>query len=137
MQSKVRKRKSFLDVDLGKTAYLEYEKYDWLPSSEDFEYGEERSIVLRNKSSGELEQIDYVLSGGVRSATRPGYCWFWGDVISDDYNCCLVFNYDSTGKCDKVTISFCGKSPDCGQFKEITKGTWYPAGFTAKDPFNR
>ena len=137
MQREMKDRRDFSDVDVGKIACLEYEKHDWLPSSEDFEYGEEREIVLRNKSSGELERIRYVLSGGVKSMRRPGYCWFWGDVVSDDYNCCLVFNFDLNGECDKIMISFCGKSPNCEQFRNFVENTKYPAEFTAKDPLHR
>ena len=134
MQEKIIERRSFTDVDVGRVAYIEYEKYNWLPNSEDFEYGKEHTIVLRNKLSGKLEQMKYVLSGGVPSLSRPGYCWFWGDVISDDYSCCLVFNFDLNGECNKITVSFCGKSPSFEQFEEIVEDTKYPAEFTARFP---
>lgn len=126
-------RKGFADVDIYKKAYLVYSAYKDIPN--DFRYGERRSIILRNEETGQLEKINYRLSGAFKSHHPDEYAWIFGQVESNDYPGCLVFNFNEDGSVGKITISFCGKSPDAVEFKEMTKGIKYPAEVTAIDPF--
>lgn len=125
-------RRCFSSEEIKKP-YLRYFPFEEIPSNKDFEYGQERSIILRNEG-GELERIKYRLSGAV-PLSAGGYHWVFGDVLSTNYHACLVFNFKQDGTLDKITLSFCGRSPDFEEFKEITDQIRYPAEFTAFDPF--
>lgn len=131
----IRERRSFKDIDILKTAYIEYEFADEVLTHEDFHYGEERTIVLRNKETNELERITFRFSGSVMNPDGVHYQWFFGDIVSDDYNSCLVFDFDSNGDCTGISATFCGKSITDEKYDEITKNNHYPAQFTKYDIF--
>ena len=130
-------RDNFDDIDVINTPYIEYLPYLDIPDCKDYKYGERRSIVLRNKKTGELERINYVLDGCVPSLTRKGYnLWYWGDIEAEGAHCCLCFNFDvndSNARCTRIHASFCGRSPNLKEFKELTKDSRCPASFTAND----
>ena len=129
----IRLRDNFDDIDVINTAYISYLPFKEVPDCRDYKHGERRTIVLRNKTTGALERINYVLSGGVPSMTREGcYLWYWGDIEAEGARCCLCFNYASNGKLTHIQASFCGKSPTQEEFKEATKNDSYPAAFTSK-----
>ena len=130
----VKERKSFADVDIFNKAYLVYSADTDIPNK-DFRYGERRTIVLRNVETGQLEKINYRLSGALKSHHPDEYAFIFGQVESDDYPGCLVFNFNEDGSLGKITLSFCGKSPNVVEFTEMTKGIKYPAEVTAIDPF--
>lgn len=128
----IKLRNNFDDIDVINTAYISYLPYEEVPDCKDYRYGGRRTIVLRNKTTGDLERINYVLSGGVPSMTRKGcYLWYWGDIEAEGAHCCLCFNYDSDGKLTHIQASFCGKSPTPEEFEEKTKECSYPAAFTS------
>ena len=131
----VKIRKSFADVDVEKKAYLIYSAYEEVPDNRSFSYGERKEILLRNED-GELEKIGYKLSGAVKLFPQGGYSWIFGQVESADYQGCLVFNYNENGGLEKITLSFCGDSPDAAEFEEKTKKVNFPAEATAIDFFS-
>lgn len=74
----IKTRKNFDDIDVINTPYIDYLPYLEIPDCKDYKHGERRTIVLRNKMTGELERINYVLVGSVPSMTRKGYnLWYW------------------------------------------------------------
>ena len=135
MREIIRERRSFSDVDLDGTAYIPYEPYLEIPKCTDYSDGKKSKIILRNKSTGVLEEISYKMSGGVPFDSRPGYYWFWGDVESEDVNCCLVFYFKIDGALDKISLSFCGKYPTSEELKKMNSGIRYAAEFSTRGAF--
>ena len=131
----VKERRNFSDVDLDKTAYILYEPYLEIPKCTDYSMGKKSKIILRNKSTGCLEEISYKMCGGVPFNSRPGYHWYWGDVDSNDANCCLVFQYETDGALDSISISFCGKYPTSEESEKMRKGIRYAAEFSTRGAF--
>lgn len=133
----IKTRKNFDDIDVINTPYIDYLPYLEIPDCKDYKYGERRTIVLRNKMTGELERINYVLVGSVPSMTRKGYnLWYWGDIEADGAHCCLCFNFninDKNAKCTHIHASFWGRSPSPKEFEEIETEGNYAAAFTAND----
>lgn len=125
----IRKRNSFHDIPKDQP-YITYIPYDRVPSCEDYVYGKQDSIILKNKDTNELEQIDYRLIGAIPFIYRFGYQSFWGEIDADDRYCCLVFNYTLDGSLDKITASFCGKSPTASRFDEMNEKITYAAEIT-------
>lgn len=131
MQKEIKLRRDFEDVDITKTAYLTYELFDEVPDYTDFKFGECRTIVLRNAETGQLERIEYKLSGGITHHQKPkAYVSYWGDMLTYDYHCCLVFNFNNDGDCTEITASFCAPSMSHERFEEISKDISYPAEIT-------
>lgn len=125
-------RRDFSDIDVVNTPYILYEKYDELPSYRDYKYGERRSIVLRNVSTGKLEKITYTLCGGVpQLIDTKSYIRYWGEIEAQGAYCCLCFNFDHEGNCYKIHASFCGRSPSPEEFMEKTKNCTYGAASTS------
>ena len=121
-------RDNYDDIDVINTAYITYVPYREIPSYSDCKYGEQRTIVLRNKETGQLERINYTYCGCVLSITRKGcYLWFWGDVEAKGAHTCLVFNFDTNDNCYLITISFCGKSLPIDEFIRRNKDSKYGA----------
>ena len=136
---KIKLRDNFEDIDITNTAYMDYLPYKEVPDCRDYKHGERRTIVLRNKTTGDLERINYILSGCVPSMTREGYnLWYWGDIEARGPYCCLCFNFgsnDENTKCTAIHASFCGRSASPKEFKELTKDDSYPAAFTSNDVY--
>lgn len=132
MCEQIKKRDSFADVDVENMAYIPYEPHLEVPRCTDYEYGVKREMVFRNTLTGKLERITYRFSGAVPSQSRPGYQWYWGDIISKDYHCCLVFYFFRDGSFKEVAASFCGDSLSAKEFQKISKGARYPAEVTAR-----
>ena len=133
---KVRIRDSFSDVPM-ETAYITYEPCELsiVPSCGDYVYGKKGSIILRNSSTGELEKIHYRLMGAMPFITRPGYQSFWGEIQPEECNCCLNFDFDLNGELEKITASFCGKSPSSSELDIINEKISYGAQVTAVGDF--
>ena len=132
MCEQIKKRNSFKDIDIERVSYIPYEPYLEIPSRMDYEYGVKRSIVLRNMRTRELEEITYRFSGAVTLNAQNDYWWYWGDVDSKDYHCCLVFYFSAGGGLKEVAILFCGDSLTTEEFRRISKGSRYPAEVTAR-----
>ena len=130
----IRIRSDFHDIPM-EVAFITYEAYDRVPSCEDYIYGKIDSITLRNKTTGELERIKYELIGAIPFVYRSGYQSFWGKIESKDRYCCLVFNFTLSGTLEKITASFCGKSPTDSEFQKINKKVKYAAQVTAVGDF--
>ena len=131
MNEEIKRRQDFDDVDIINTAYLVYDPYNEVPGWSDYKDGETRSIILRNRATGMLEQIDFKYSGYVPRSAPGEYHYFWGDVLASGPHCCLAFYFDYEGNCEKIAVSFCGTKMSHEKFKEIEKYTSYPAQFTA------
>ncbi len=135
MAEEIKLRRYFDDVDVLNTAYIRYEPYNERPKDTDFKYGERRSIVLRNRATQELERIEYVLSGAIprSSYENDNRCIsFWGDIQADGPHCCLVFDFDlSTGDCNAISGSFCGRSMSYERDKELSKKATFAAEVTS------
>lgn len=136
MNEEIMARTNFSDIDVEQTAYLTYKPYKEVPGSEEFVYGEERTIVLRNTATGMLEKIDYVLCGGIPWMTHAGYQEFWGEIKSvDSIPCYLTFTFKSSGELEKITASFAGKSPSDSEFAKMNKLVSCAAQITAIGDF--
>ena len=134
MQDIIKRRIDFREVNIQNTAYLVYEQYNNAPKWSDFKYGENCTIILRNCESGNLERIDFIYSGCIplEGNGANGYISFWGDIEASGPHACLVFNFDSTGKCVKITVSFCAPSMDSKTFSKLSEDCKYPAQITTK-----
>ena len=136
MNEEIMARTNFSDIDVEKTAYLTYKPYKEVPGSEDFVYGEEQTIVLRNIATGMLEKIDYVLCGGIPWMTHAGYQQYWGEIKTlDGITCYLTFTYKSCGELETITASFAGRPPSDSEFTKINKMIRYAAQVTAVGDF--
>lgn len=133
----IRIRNDFHDIPM-EVAYLTYEVYDRAPSCEDYVYGKVDNITLRNKDTGELEQITYRLIGAIPYIYHSGYQSFWGEIDSNDRYCCLVFDFRLDGSLEKITASFCVKSPTTSQLKQMSRDITYAAeAFTICDFYSK
>ena len=136
MNEEIMARTDFSDIDVEQTAYLTYEPYKEVPGSEDYVYGEERTIVLRNTATGMLEKIEYVLCGGIPWMTRAGYQQYWGEIKSlDGITCYLTFTFKSSGELEEITASFAGKSPSESEFAKMNELVGCAAQITAVGDF--
>ena len=136
MQEKILYRKDFSDIDVINKAYLTYELYKEIPKPEDYVYGKEKTIILRNKDTGKIEKIDYVLCGAMPFITRTGYMEYWGKIKSTDNNICyLNFSFNDNGKIEKITANFAGEPPSSSEFTNINDMISYGAQITAIGDF--
>lgn len=130
----IRIRDSFSEIP-EETAYINYAPYNRIPSCEDYVYGKEESIILRNATTGELEQITYRLTSAMPFITRTGYQSYWGEIQPENCRCCLVFNFALDGRLESVTASFCGKSPSVSELDQMNEKITYGAQITAVGDF--
>lgn len=136
MQEIIMHRTDFSDIDVEQTTYLTYEPYKEIPGPDEYVYGKEKTIILRNTATGMLEKIDYVLCGAMPFITRPGYQDYWGEIKStDDNTCYLDFSFKCDGKLEKITASFAGKPPSSSELDEINEMISYGAQVTAVGDF--
>lgn len=121
-------RDNYDDIDVINTAYITYVPYREIPDYSDYKDDEKRTIVLRNKETGQLERINYTYCGYVPSMTREGcYLSFWGDVEAEGAHACLVFNFDNHDNCYLITLSFCGGTYPFDKLNEMNKDSKYGA----------
>ena len=130
----IRTRSDFHEIPM-EVAYISYEAYNRVPSCEDYVYGRNDRITLRNKTTGELERITYKLIGAIPFIYRSGYQSFWGKIRSRDRYCCLVFNFTLDGTLDTITASFCSERPTVSEFKQMNEKITYAARITAVGDF--
>ena len=136
MQEEILNRIDFSDVDMEQTAYLTYEPYKEIPGPDEYVYGKEKTIILRNIATGMLEKIDYVLCGAVPFITRTDYQDYWGEFKSTDDNICyLTFSFKSDGVLEKISASFAGKPPSSSELDDINDMISYGAQVTAVGDF--
>ena len=89
---KVKKRESFAEYDPTKVPNVEYLVFKEIPKCDDFEADKEKEIILRNKETGKLERISYVLEGSVPLYGTNRYLWYWGRIIPEcGMNICFTF----------------------------------------------
>ena len=135
MKEEVFFRRSFKEYNPETVAYIEYELTDAVPDFSTFVYGSEHTVVLRNKETGKLEQLNFTLSGD-NGKFFPGARDLWGDIESDDYHTILVFSFEE-GEVTKITASFCGNSMSREKYNKIVNNSSYAAAATANDLFYR
>lgn len=104
--------------------------YEYTPRPTDFVKGKEQEKVFRNTVTGGLESIKYNLCGGVPYDNRPGYFWFWGNVIADGYNCYLAFYFDGKGDVNKIAVTFASPNPSSDFAEKRNKEISYGAQFS-------
>lgn len=109
MCENIKKRTDFSEINQKETSYIPYEPYLVAPSCNDFDYGKDSSIVLRNMNTGELEQIDYRLTGSVPLYAKPGLHRYWGKIYATGAYAELLFDFWPDGKFRQVNVVFCGK----------------------------
>ena len=130
----IKVRDNFSDIP-AEVAYVTYVPYDKTPSCEDYVYGKKGTIVLKNASTNELEQINYKLIGAIPFIYRSGYQSFWGEIETDDRLCCLVFNFKLNGDIESITASFSSKSPTVSEISQMNEKITYAAQITAIGDF--
>ena len=136
MKEEVMYRHDFSDIKISDVPYLKYEPYNEVPGCEDFVYGTEKSIVLRNIDTGKLERLDYVLCGAIPAIYRLGYQEYWGEIkVDDGITCYLAFCYDVNGNLEKIHASFAGKSPSDEEFQKANEKITYAAQISTMEPF--
>ncbi|MBR2709091.1 hypothetical protein IKE98_02050 [Candidatus Saccharibacteria bacterium] len=132
MRENVKKRDNFSDINIAEVAYIPYAGYKEFPNRFEYEYGKEKTIILRNELTGELEEVEYKYSGAVPLKHAEGYQWYWGDVKADDYNSNICFYFFKDGTFKEAAITLCGNSLSKKEFDKISKGVKYPAEVTAR-----
>ena len=135
MREEVFLRRSFTEYNPETVAYIEYELTDAEPDFSTFLYGSFHSVVLRNKQTGKLEQINFTICGDDGKYTKR-LRRIWGDIESDDYHTILVFELEE-GKPRKITASFCGNSMSREKYSKIVNESPYAAAATTNDLFYR
>ncbi len=126
-------RNSFLDYNPEEKPYIVYELTEAVPDFSSFTYGSRHSVVLRNKETHQLEQLNFVICGD-DGEFFPGVRSLWGDIESEDYHAVLVFNFDGDDV-SKITASFCGNSLSRNEFAKIVEKAPYGAAATTYDIF--
>ena len=105
------------DYNPSKVSHIEYLPYKEVPSSTEFNAGEKKEIVLRNKDTGKLEKISFVLSGAVPSYRADGqYLWYWGRV-TPECGVDLCFFFDRKDEL-KISAIYAARSMDPKLYKE-------------------
>ena len=107
----IKNRVSFEEYDPEKVANVPYLIYKEAPLYNIFKYGEEKTIVLRNKQTGKLERIKYKLYGGVPLPGTNQYLWYWGRVIPE-CGMDLVFYFNLDGEITDVKAIYSARSMD-------------------------
>ena len=130
----IKERKDFSDINVEEIHVIPYDIYEERPRCTDFKYGENRSIILRNKMSGELEKINFKFIGSMPFDDSPGCYWYWGQIEADGPNCCLTFYFEADGSLRSVSASFCAKSPSHESFKRMNEKVSYPAEIMKMGP---
>lgn len=117
MEEEIRYRQDFEDTDIENTPYIIYEPYKEIPYSEDYFYGRENSILLKNKDTDKLERIDYILCGAIPFRNRTGYRQYWGEIqLKDNTLSYITFYFDKDGKLDEILVSFIDSESSPGYF---------------------
>lgn len=121
-QEKIKKRISFKEYDPTKVAYVEYEIYKEVPACDDFIYGEVRRIVLRNKYTQELEEIEYRLSGGLSlNVENPSMrIRYWGRIIPE-CGMNLLFDFHIDGALKSIVANYSAPELTHEQYEELQK----------------
>ena len=130
MRKNLKIRNNFADIDIDRVSRILYEPYREAPRCTDYIKDGKREIVLRNTLTGELEQISYRLSGAVPFSCRPGYYWYWGEMETEDYHCCLAFYFNGDGSLRSISASLCGDSIKSEKFAEANRQIRYAAEIT-------
>ncbi len=139
---RVRKRLRFSSWEMQKP-YLLYTPHKVFPgpmdvTEEDLLEKVPRSIILKNEENGILEEINYVLVGGMRFTRREGYQWYFGEVkTTDGTYSCLCFNFGEEGELKEIHISFCGRSATTKRLEEMSRGAKCAAEAVSDDAFRR
>ncbi len=132
MRDHIKKRNNFKDIDINEVAYIPYAPYKEFPTRYDYKDGEKKTIVLLNKLTGELEEIEFKYDGAVPLPHENGYMWYWGEVKTNDYNASIVFYFFRDGSFKEAAVTLCGRSPNREEFKKMKRGIKYPAQITAR-----
>ncbi|MBR3252844.1 hypothetical protein IKF84_02120 [Candidatus Saccharibacteria bacterium] len=130
MRKNIKIRKNFADIDINRVSRILYEPYQEVPRCTDYVKDGKRKIILRNILTNELEQINYQLSGAVPFSRKPGYYWYWGEMETEDYHCCLTFYFNGDGSLRSISASLCGNSITSEEFAEANKRIKYAAEIT-------
>ena len=140
-QEPIKLRQDFSDIDVAKTACLEYE----LSTPLDFATFAEntyQTVVLRNKTTKNLERLTFKINGGNKTDDQLRWREVWGEILTDDMDknyCCLCFYFDPTGqKLERIAASFCAPYLTGNKRATLSKVikkhfNRYPAEFTALD----
>lgn len=130
---KIISRQDFNEVDMGVTPYIFYDVDDVTPSSEDFIYGETRTIVLRNRDTGHLERIKFKLLGIANYPGSLNAYWYWGKICQ---HAILAFNFRPDGTYEQAVVIFCGDDVGVDELEKILNTySAFPAEFTAANYF--
>lgn len=113
----IKKRVSFEEYDPEIVANVEYVIYKDRPLCNDFKAREERTIVLRNKQTGKLEEIKYTLCGSVPLIGTDQYLWYWGRVVPE-CGMNLVFYFNLKGEITDVKAIYSAKSMSIKRYNE-------------------
>ena len=139
---RVRKRQCFSSREMQKP-YLLYTPHKVFPrptdvTEEDLTNKVSRSIILKNKENGILEEINYVLVGGMPFTRREGYQWYFGEVkTTDGIYSCLCFNFGEEGELKEIHISFCGRSATPKRLEEMSRNAKCAAEAVSNDVFRK
>lgn len=106
----IKVRENYDEYDPIKKPYIEYEIVDQIPENTDFVSKENRTIILKNKETGELEKLNYCMIGGVPDMIHKGYLWYYGQIVPE-CGMDLVFNFDYYGRIKSIVATFCAPTP--------------------------
>ncbi len=128
-------RNTFKEYNPEEVAFINYELTDAKPDFATFKYGTAHSVVLRNQTTGELEQINFTICGD-DGEFFPGARTLWGDIKSEDYHTILVFSMNDN-EVTSVYASFCGNSISRSEFAKRVEEAPYGVAAVADDLFFR
>ena len=112
---------------------LHYDPVDWVPTFQGLynRQNEDITIVLRNRESGGLEQIEFHIVGATESPITT-VKWIWGEMRLDedqDY-CTITFDYFEGRLVDIVAAPSPKPLPFDAMAKLVSKAS-YPAEVTS------
>lgn len=115
----IKKRIDFKEYDPVKVSHVEYEPYEEIPKSTDFVAGEKRKMIVRNKETGGLEEIEYILHGAIPLPdfySDVKYMEYWGRIIPE---CGMEFDFsfDLHGKLKKICAIYAAPDVDPKKIK--------------------
>lgn len=99
------KRTSFEEYDPTIVAHIDYAIYEEVPRCTDFEYGARKTIILRNKETNLLEQLDYIMTGCVSRDFGEEKLWYWGRV-QPECGIDLAFYFDLNGRIENISAIY-------------------------------
>ncbi len=116
---------------------LYYELTDRSPSFKMLKdsIGRLQTITLKNLETGELETLEFTITGATESPITTTK-WIWGPITTNDsYPTDLIFDYVD-GNLVAVKASVTPKSLPVEQCAARTKNVRYPAELTTHDIFS-